>query len=159
MFADIGSKIKSLARVLCWLGIIAAVISGIALISQGSASRGYYSSSSGSLVFSGFLVMVLGSLFSWVGSFVLYGFGELVEASMETRDYFVTNRGARYLQPDTRPVAPPSGFAPSSPVPAPAEDGEEDIAGELQALKERFEAGELAEEAYKDERAKLLDRL
>ena len=32
-------------------------------------------------VLSGLLTIVLGALLSWVGSFVLYGFGEIVENS------------------------------------------------------------------------------
>lgn len=47
MFNNIGRKIKTLAKVLCWLGIIASVISGIAMVLTGvafnsaSVVRGY----------------------------------------------------------------------------------------------------------------------
>ena len=33
--------------------------------------------------FVGILVIAIGSLFSWVGSFCLYGFGELIEKTTE----------------------------------------------------------------------------
>lgn len=73
MFDNIGSKIKGLARVITWIGIVASVIAGIAQMSM--------SHFSGGLVFSGILTMVLGSLLAWVSSFIVYGFGELVENS------------------------------------------------------------------------------
>lgn len=71
MFDNIGAKIKMLAKVLCWIGIVASVISGIAIMA-GTGSNG---------VLPGLLTIVLGTLFSWIGSFVLYGFGEMVENS------------------------------------------------------------------------------
>lgn len=77
MYNNIGGKIKMLARVLAWIGIIACFIIGIVLISNDEDT-----------VFIGFLTMILGSLVSWVSSFVLYGFGELVENS----DILVSNK-------------------------------------------------------------------
>ena len=70
MFDNIGSKIKTLAQVVCWIGIIASFLIGIILISQDEDTA---------LI--GFLVLVLGSLFSWIGSFMTYGFGQLIENS------------------------------------------------------------------------------
>ena len=71
MFDNIGSKIKTLAKVVCWIGIIGSIIAGIAMIAtMGSVG-----------VLPGLLTIVLGALLSWVGSFVLYGFGEMVENS------------------------------------------------------------------------------
>ena len=71
MFDNIGSKIKALAKVVCWIGIIGSIIAGIAMIAtMGSVG-----------VLSGLLTIVLGALISWVGSFVLFGFGEMVENS------------------------------------------------------------------------------
>ena len=71
MFDNIGSKIKTLAKVVCWIGIIGSIIAGIAMIAtMGSVG-----------VLSGLLTIVLGALLSWAGSFVLYGFGKMVENS------------------------------------------------------------------------------
>ncbi len=77
MFSNIGGKIMAAAKVLCWLGIIASIIIGIVFF--WAASEAY---NDGTLfaVF-GVLVIVLGSIMSWVGSFFLYGFGQLVENS------------------------------------------------------------------------------
>lgn len=70
MFDNIGGKIKTLAQVVTWIGIISSVISGIALMSIDE-----------DMIFVGLMVMIFGSLMSWVSSFVLYGFGQLVENS------------------------------------------------------------------------------
>ena len=70
MFTNIGSKIKTLASVFTWLGIIGSIISGIYLASQDD-----------DLILIGLLTALLGSLFSWIGSFLLYGFGQLIENS------------------------------------------------------------------------------
>ncbi len=76
MFENIGGKIKTLAKVLMWIGIIGFVIYGIVMISEEQ-------------VLLGFLIIAIGGLSSWVSSFVLYGFGQLVENS----DKLVCNNG------------------------------------------------------------------
>lgn len=70
MFDNIGGKIKTLAQVVTWVGIIASVISGVALIAI-----------NGRLIIIGLMVMIFGALVSWISSFLLYGFGQLVENS------------------------------------------------------------------------------
>lgn len=70
MFDNIGSKIKTLAQVICWIGIIASVIIGFVLMVQDEDTA-----------FIGILTMILGSLGSWIGSFMTYGFGQLIENS------------------------------------------------------------------------------
>ena len=73
MFDDIGGKIKALAKVTCGLGIAASIIGAIALWMQNSDYN--------PTAFSGVLVLGMGSLASWIGSFFTYGFGELIENS------------------------------------------------------------------------------
>lgn len=68
MFDNIGGKIKTVAAVVAGLGIVAFVIGGIVLLVNGA-------------VVAGILMAVIGALGSWVGSFALYGFGELIENS------------------------------------------------------------------------------
>lgn len=88
MFDNIGSKIKTLAQVVCWLGIIASFLVGIILIVQDEDTA---------LI--GFLVLVLGSLFSWIGSFMTYGFGQLIENS----DILVAEKNGNKTE-NTRPI-------------------------------------------------------
>ena len=83
MFNNIGGKIKTLAKVLCWIGIIASIIFGLAMIVVGNG-RSY--NASGPVALLGVLYMVLGSLFSWIGSFFAYGFGQLIEDTEEIRE-------------------------------------------------------------------------
>lgn len=69
MFDNIGGKIKTLAQVVCWIGIICSVIFGFIFGAEADSF----------LV--GLLIIVLGSLTAWTSSFTLYGFGELIENS------------------------------------------------------------------------------
>lgn len=69
MFDNIGGKIKIFAKIVCWIGIIASIISGFALISMSDVL--------------GVLTMIIGPIASWLGSFTLYGFGELIEKTAE----------------------------------------------------------------------------
>ena len=90
MFSNIGRKIRVLAKVFCWLGIIGSVIIGVLMISGSS----YFTAISGNLgddaaafaagslgAFGGIVFIIVGSLLSWISSFALYGFGELVDNS------------------------------------------------------------------------------
>ena len=67
MFDNIGRKIKALAKIICWMGIIISIFIGINIIIFGEVK------------FNGALIMILGPLLSWVGSFVLYGYGQIIE--------------------------------------------------------------------------------
>ena len=71
MYSNIGRKIKVMAQTLCWAGILCSLL--LAIIQWVSSST-YHDNTA-----SGFVVLIAGSLLSWVGSFALYGFGELIE--------------------------------------------------------------------------------
>ena len=71
MFDYVGEKIQIAGKVFCWIGIAASVISGLFMI--------FSKFDVGGVVFAGFLVILLGSLSSWIISLFLIGFGELVE--------------------------------------------------------------------------------
>lgn len=68
MFRNVGQKIKTVAQVFTWLGIVASAFGGIVLIVDGGWELQL-----------GLLVMVGGALLSWLGSLTLYGFGQLIE--------------------------------------------------------------------------------
>lgn len=78
MFKNIGKKIKTLAKVICIVGIVASVILGISMILT-STQTGY-----GIII--GIVYLLLGPLFSWIGSFALFGFGELIDNSKKSLD-------------------------------------------------------------------------
>ena len=68
MYDNIGGKIKNWAIWIFIVEAIAAIIGGIALIANDNG-----------LV--GFLTIVFGPIAAWVSSWLLYGFGQLVENS------------------------------------------------------------------------------
>ncbi|MBR2473091.1 MAG: hypothetical protein IKB44_03995 [Clostridia bacterium] len=67
MFDDIGGKIMKLAMVVAWIGIVCSIIWGLVMMPRAGII--------------GIIYAGIGALVSWVGSFVLYGFGQLVENS------------------------------------------------------------------------------
>lgn len=79
MFNNIGGKIQALAKIICWIGIILSVVLGIFFCMIDNYTLGPMEK--GVQIFIGILIMGIGSVFSWVGSFLLYGFGRLVENS------------------------------------------------------------------------------
>ena len=70
MFNNIGGKIKVVAKTICFVGIILSIISGLVLILADVRT-----------VFSGILLIIVGPIASWIGSFMTYGFGQLIENS------------------------------------------------------------------------------
>lgn len=78
MYNNIGSKHKIFARVFAWIGIIGSVITGLIFIAQGMNNhRGE------TLVGIGVGVLIGGSFLSWVASWFMFGFGELIEKATE----------------------------------------------------------------------------
>lgn len=68
MYDNIGGKIKGLAKATFAIGAIAAAITGIALMT-----------SDGDLAFIGLLVLFTGPIAAWISSWLIYGFGELID--------------------------------------------------------------------------------
>ena len=71
-----------LARILCWLGIAVSLVLGIVFGINGLHYSRYILKGA----FIGPLTIVLGSLLSWVGSFFIYGFGQLIEDADHIRN-------------------------------------------------------------------------
>ena len=74
MFENIGGKIKKVAEIVAWTGIICSIIIGIKIIGDAVGSLKWG-------VIKGVFYAGIGALSSWIGSFVLYGFGTLIENS------------------------------------------------------------------------------
>ncbi len=75
MFDNIGSKIKNLTKICCWILIVIGVIGGLVLLIMGADWGDTL------MIVLGLAAMILLPFFAWVGSFLLYGFGELIENS------------------------------------------------------------------------------
>jgi DNA-directed RNA polymerase subunit M/transcription elongation factor TFIIS len=69
-YDNIGNKIKGLAQMTFVVEAIAAVITGIALMASDE-----------DLILYGLLVLIAGPIIAWVSSWLLYGFGQLIENS------------------------------------------------------------------------------
>lgn len=103
MFDNIGSKMKMLAQVCCWVIIAACAITGLVVMFSES-------------FFVGLLIIVLGALAGWTGSFMMYGFGDLVESAAVLRD---AELNRQHQNSPSKPSAvipsrPQSGFSLSS---------------------------------------------
>ncbi|MBO5500898.1 MAG: hypothetical protein J6K73_16780 [Clostridia bacterium] len=79
MYNNVGSKIKRMAVIFAIIGIVVSILTGVGLmLSFGEISR-YYSDTPSVLLIS-LLIMVGGSLLSWIGGFFTYGFGEIIDS-------------------------------------------------------------------------------
>ncbi len=95
LYENIGGKIKNWAKWIFIIEAIAAILAGFILAAE---EDGAY-----------ILISIIGPLVAWVGSWLLYGFGELIETNSETR-YYV----AKILQ--TRTSSPNEDDAASATV-------------------------------------------
>ncbi len=68
MFDDIGGKIKGLATFICWVGIIGSIFGGLGVMVADEDFVGL-----------GILIILGGCLGSWIWSFFMYGFGQLIQ--------------------------------------------------------------------------------
>lgn len=69
LYEGIGGKIKNWAKWMFIVEAIAAIIGGIVLVASDAAV----------VAFVGLVVLICGPIVAWVGSWILYAFGELVE--------------------------------------------------------------------------------
>lgn len=72
MYDDIGEKIKNLAKATFFVEAIASIITGILFIF-----------SDADWFFIGIITIIFGPLVAWVSSWLLYGFGELIDKTCE----------------------------------------------------------------------------
>ena len=84
MWSNMGNKLKVLAQIICIIGMIISLIQAIGIWSINTAdisvhigNANVYQGQS-STFWTGLWALLLGCVLSWVGSFVLYGFGIIV---------------------------------------------------------------------------------
>ena len=112
-FGNIGGKLKKLAFYVAIIGIVICVISGILVWFSGNGffEAGYSYSryggryGDGYCFLSGLLVIAAGSLSSYIGSWMLYAFGTLVENSQIIADK-LTADAASQAAPSPTAAAP-----------------------------------------------------
>ncbi len=114
MYGNIGEKIKSLAKAAFLIGSIVPVILGIAIMTSDEEFVGF-----------GFVVLILGPFLAWVSTWLLYGFGELVERvcdierNLRSRDIVPKAKPTMNFDPNTgAPIAKSTmNFDPNTGVP------------------------------------------
>ena len=116
MFDNVGAKIKKIAKIVCWIGIVGSVILGITMIVQGNdlnsqrtSYGGFYgdfsytvtSNAGNGLKTSGWLTLLLGPLFSWLASLGIYALGQITmnsditaETAVEIKELLEKERAA-----------------------------------------------------------------
>ena len=86
MFDNIGKKIMALTKIVCTVGITLSVILGIVLIV-------------GDMIGIGIAAAILLSLACWLGSFMLYAFGQLIDDTHVMRHILEKGVNASYVSP------------------------------------------------------------
>ena len=124
MFQNIGKKIKIVAIVIMIVGIVLSVVGGLFAFWNGYLGYDFITSI---VIF--VIITSLGILGSWLSVFILYGFGELVDQTMETNQrleeilaHMKRKDQGYYDQPrraETRPSPVPSKPTPPPPPTAP----------------------------------------
>ena len=77
LYENIGGKIKNLAKWIFIIEAIGSIIAGLVLLFTDEH-----------LILYGLLTLVCGPIFAWVGSWILYAFGELVEDTHAIRNEY-----------------------------------------------------------------------
>lgn len=75
MFSNIGKKIKTLAKVICIIGIVISFFFGFWMMNIELFDGN-------KMTVPGLIIILGGSLISWISSFFIYGFGELIESNV-----------------------------------------------------------------------------
>ena len=96
MFDDIGEKIKSLAYAVFCVGIISSIIYGFVMAGTDE-----------NLILLGFVIIIAGSLISLMSSYIIYGFGQLIENTdqlVQNAKVSTTNKLKNYQENKKRTV-------------------------------------------------------
>lgn len=72
MFTDIGKKIKALAKIIFYIDVLGAL----------AAAKAVIASDSNNTVL-GLLIIPVGVILAWLATFLLYGYGELIDKTSE----------------------------------------------------------------------------
>ena len=93
MYENIGKKIKTAATVMFVLGLIVSFIAAIVCFSSASelSESRYTEEAAGTMVGLGFFYLIGCPLLCWIGTFQIYGFGELVDKVSNDIAYRISN--------------------------------------------------------------------
>lgn len=152
MFNNIGRKIKTLAKVIAWMGIALSVLSGlgtmieIVILANADTVLSYIVFLILGLV-GGTIVAVVGGFLAWISVFILYGFGQLVENSdkLVGTGFYATKK--RPVKKEPKQEEFETDFSLS-------EDDDFYKNVKINSLKHNYQAGRLSKEKYEAEMEK-----
>ncbi len=75
MYQNIGKKIKLLAKIIFFIFAMIGFLGGLVLFMAGNGE--------GLIVIIGLLIMIIIPLIAWISSWLLYGFGELIDKACD----------------------------------------------------------------------------
>ena len=73
MYSDVGKKIKTLATVCAWVGVVTSLILGLTLVVA-------------DFVLLSLIVIACGCVYAWLGYLALYAFGEITDCIRDIRN-------------------------------------------------------------------------
>lgn len=121
MFNNVGSKIKTLAKVFTWIGIISSCLGGLGIIIMSLLNINYMGGAAALGIFLGLIIAAFGWLLSWLCNLKLYGFGQIVENSdIIARNTEIMARGTYYGTPGAASSYGTPGTASYTPGAAPS---------------------------------------
>lgn len=100
-FDNCGQKIKTLAKILRWVSIVAGAVLFIAGLVQSCSGSSYISATGTVMLISGLSLVFIG----WIGSLLLYGFGIIVAANEGFSDT-PAKPAAQHAAPQTPAASP-----------------------------------------------------
>ncbi len=83
MFNNCGEKIKNVAKILCWVGVIASIILSRVMFMK--AEDSYLTEDLFQCL--GWLFSIAGPIISLINGLLMYGFGELIENTASSDTY------------------------------------------------------------------------
>ena len=96
MFKNVGRKIKVLAKIFFWIGVVCSVLMGLGIAFGGNLVLSLIASSNTGFtqnvsltgpasIITGAVVLIVGFLAAWLESLFVYGFGELIDNTSRIR--------------------------------------------------------------------------
>ena len=102
MFRNAGRKIKVLAKIFFWIGVVFDVLVGISIMFGSQLFLSFMKETQGftqqvemnsvGWIITGAIVLIVSLLSTWISSLLVYGFGELIDNTMRINRKLSGNR-------------------------------------------------------------------
>ncbi len=103
MYNNIGRSIKTLAKVIAFIGVAISVIWGIIVASPSGNLSQVSNDLANTIILTGLLIGLLGSILSIVLSFFMYGFGQLIESTQNIEKKVVFEKTIEQIKREEYP--------------------------------------------------------